>query len=282
MNFLDSLAVGLRALSVNKMRSMLTVLGIIIGVAAVVCMVSVGSGAREEVSEKIRTLGANLLLIRPGAQLSGAARLETGTRQTLTEDDALALRRELTNVQAVAPLLSRPMQVVAGNNNWATLVAGIDNDYLVAREWRIANGRTFTLDELGSGAKVAIIGSDVGEALFPGAPAVGETLSDRQCAFHRNRYAGAERPGCSWPQSGRHRLYSAIDRQEPGAWSGPRHQPRSHGFHFDQGIRPICDSAGKEPKSHRCCEHDTICGRMQPKTSALKIPQTCSLREKRL
>src|SRR5262249_40177548 len=86
MNLLDSLAVGLRALSVNKMRSMLTVLGIIIGVAAVVCMGVVGSGAREEVSEKIRTLGANLVVIRPGAQLSGAARLETGTRQTLTED----------------------------------------------------------------------------------------------------------------------------------------------------------------------------------------------------
>ena len=176
MNLLDSLAVGLRALSVNKTRSLLTVLGIIIGVAAVVCMVSVGSGAREEVSEKIRTLGANLVVIRPGAQLSGAARLETGTRQTLTEDDALALRRELTNVQAVAPTLSRPMQVVAGNNNWATFVDGIDNDYLVAREWRIANGRTFTLDELGSGTKVAIIGFDIGEALFPGVPAVGQTF----------------------------------------------------------------------------------------------------------
>ena len=89
------------------MRSMLTALGIVIGVAAVVCKISVRSGAREEVSEKIRTLGANLVLIMPGAQLSGAARLESGTRQTLTEDDALALRRELTNVQAVAPLLSR-------------------------------------------------------------------------------------------------------------------------------------------------------------------------------
>jgi len=176
MNLLDSLAVGLRALSVNKTRSLLTMLGIIIGVAAVVCMVSVGSGAREEVSEKIRTLGANLVVIRPGAQLSGAARLETGTRQTLTEDDALALRRQLTNVQAVAPTLSRPMQVVAGNNNWATFVDGIDNDYLVAREWRIGSGRTFTLDELASGAKVAIIGVDVGEALFPGVPAAGQTF----------------------------------------------------------------------------------------------------------
>ena len=176
MGFLDSLAVGLRALNVNRTRSILTVLGIIVGVAAVVCMVSVGSGAREEVSERIRTLGANLLLIRPGAQLSGAARLESGTRHTLTEDDALALRRQLTNVQAVAPTLSRPMQVVAGNNNWATFVDGIDNDYLVAREWRIGSGRTFTLDELASGAKVAIIGVDVGEALFPGVPAAGQTF----------------------------------------------------------------------------------------------------------
>src|SRR5262249_17441756 len=78
--------------------------------------------------------------------------------------------------QAVAPLLSRPMQVVAGNNNWATLIAGIDNDYLLSREWRITNGRTFTLDELGSGAKVAIIGSDISEALFPGTLGVGGTL----------------------------------------------------------------------------------------------------------
>ena len=176
MGFLDSLAVGLRALNVNRTRSMLTVLGIIVGVAAVVCMVSVGSGAREEVSERIRTLGANLLLIRPGAQLSGAARLESGTRHTLTEDDALVLRRELANVRAVAPLLSRPMQVVAGNQNWATLIAGIDNDYLVAREWQTANGRSFTADELKAGAKVALAGSAVAEALFPGTGAVGEAL----------------------------------------------------------------------------------------------------------
>lgn len=176
MNFLDGLAIALCALTVNKMRSMLTALGIVIGVAAVVCMISVGSGAREEVSEKIRTLGANLLLIRPGAQLSGAARLASGTRQTLTEDDALALRRELADALLVAPLLSRPMQVVAGDNNWATLIGGIDNDYLLAREWRTESGRTFTLDELGSAAKVAIIGADVSKALFPGIRPIGETL----------------------------------------------------------------------------------------------------------
>jgi putative ABC transport system permease protein len=139
-------------------------------------MVSVGSGAREEVSERIRTLGANLLLIRPGAQLSGGARLESGTRHTLTEEDASVLRHELADVLAVAPLLSRPMQVVAGNQNWATLVAGIDNNYVVAREWRIASGRSFTADEVETGAKVAIIGSEVADGLFPGTAPVHETL----------------------------------------------------------------------------------------------------------
>src|SRR5262245_57619735 len=137
MSFLESLIIGMQALRANKLRSVLTVLGIIVGVAAVVCMVSVGSGARDEVSEKIRTLGVNLLLIRPGTQTSGGARLESGTRPTLTEDDAAAIRRNLRDAQAVAPLLSRSMQVIAGNKNWATLVAGVNGEYLIAREWHI-------------------------------------------------------------------------------------------------------------------------------------------------
>jgi len=176
VSFIDTLLVGLRALYVNKMRSMLTVLGIIVGVAAVVCMVSVGSGAREEVSEKIRTLGANLILIKPGGELSGGARLEAGTGHTLTREDALAIRRAMRTLQAVAPLLGRPMQLVAGNKNWATLVAGIDGDYLVAREWRIKSGRTFRTDELISGAKSAILGADIVKELFPGRSGVGETF----------------------------------------------------------------------------------------------------------
>src|SRR5437763_10073642 len=135
MNFLESLRAALRALRVNKMRSILTVLGVIVGVAAVVCMVSVGAGAQAQVSEKIRTLGANLLLITPGAQSSGGVRMETGTRHTLTEEDAIAIRRNMPTVQVAAPVLSRRAQVVAGNKNWATLVAGINSDYLIAREW---------------------------------------------------------------------------------------------------------------------------------------------------
>jgi putative ABC transport system permease protein len=176
MSFLESLIIGLDALHVNKMRSVLTVLGVIVGVAAVVCMVSVGSGVREEVSEKIRTLGANLLLVRPGTQSSGGARLESGSRPTLTEEDASAIRRELRGARAVAPLLSRSLQVIAGNKNWATLVAGVNGEYLTAREWHIASGRTFTAAELEAGAKVAVVGSIVVDGLFPGSIGVGETL----------------------------------------------------------------------------------------------------------
>jgi putative ABC transport system permease protein len=171
-----SLLVAWRALRVHKMRSILTILGIIVGVAAVVCMVSIGLGAQAQVSEKIRTLGANLLLVTPGAQASGGARLEAGTRHTLTEEDALAIRKEIAAVQVAAPVLSRRTQVVAGNRNWSSLVAGVKTDYLVAREWPIVKGRPFTAEELESGAKVAIIGDVIAEELFAGQPPVGETL----------------------------------------------------------------------------------------------------------
>ena len=176
MSPLGSLQIAVRALRVNKLRSALTVLGIVVGVAAVICMVSVGAGAQAEVSEKIRTLGANLLLVMPGARSSGGARLESGTQPTLTEEDAAAIRRDVENVQVAAPLLSRSVPLVAGNKNWMTLVAGIKADYLVAREWQIRNGRSFTSDEIASSAKVAIVGSVITEELFDGRVGVGETF----------------------------------------------------------------------------------------------------------
>ena len=173
---LEGLRIATRALRVNKLRSALTVLGIIVGVGAVVCMVSVGAGAQAEVSEKIRTLGANILLVMPGARNSGGTRLESGTQPTLTEEDAAAIRRELAEVQVAAPLLSRSMHLVAANRNWMTLVAGVNADYLVAREWQIADGRSFTGEEVVSGSKVAIVGSVIVDELFNGRAAVGETL----------------------------------------------------------------------------------------------------------
>jgi putative ABC transport system permease protein len=176
MTFFRDLGIALRALRVNKLRSALTVLGVVVGVASVVCMMSIGAGAQAEVSERIRTLGSNLLLLMPGARNSGGARLESGTQPTLTEEDALAIRRDLRDVQVAAPLLSRSMPLIAGNRNWTTLVAGINPDYLIAREWQISIGRPFTAVELISGAKVAIVGSVVARELFEGGTGLGETF----------------------------------------------------------------------------------------------------------
>jgi putative ABC transport system permease protein len=176
MTLLRDLGIALRALRVNKLRSALTILGVVVGVASVVCMMSIGAGAQAEVSERIRTLGSNLLLLMPGARKSGGARLESGTQPTLTEEDALAIRRNLLDVQVAAPLLSRSMPLVAGNRNWTTLVAGVNPDYLIAREWQISIGRPFTAAELSSGAKVAVVGSLVAQELFEEGRGVGETF----------------------------------------------------------------------------------------------------------
>jgi putative ABC transport system permease protein len=176
MSPLENLRIATRALRANKLRSALTALGIVVGVGAVVCMISVGAGAQAEVSEKIRTLGANLLFVMPGARTSGGARLESGTEPTLTEEDAAAIVRERFDVQVAAPLLSRTMPLVAGNRNWRSPVAGIGNDYLVAREWQVEEGRPFTSVELASAAKVAIVGSVIIKELFDGRPRVGETF----------------------------------------------------------------------------------------------------------
>jgi putative ABC transport system permease protein len=139
-------------------------------------MVSVGAGAQAEVSEKIRTLGANLLLVTPGALNSGGTRLEAGSQPTLTEEDAAAIGREVGDLEVAAPLLSHAMPLVAGNRNWITQVAGINNDYLVAREWQIAKGRSFMSDEIASGDKVAIVGSVIIDELFDGRSGIGETF----------------------------------------------------------------------------------------------------------
>jgi putative ABC transport system permease protein len=176
MSLLESLAIAMRALGANKTRSALTALGVIVGVAAVVCMVSIGAGAQADVSEKIRTLGTNLLMVFPGAQNSGGLKRESGTQPTLTEEDAAALRRELPGVLVAAPLASRPMPLVAGDRNWTSLVAGVNPDYLVAREWPLAAGRAFAASELESGAKVAVAGSLVVEQLFGDSAAVGASF----------------------------------------------------------------------------------------------------------
>jgi putative ABC transport system permease protein len=167
---------AVRALRANLLRSALTMLGIVIGVAAVIAMVAVGSGAQTQVADQIRSLGANLLLVQPGSSRQGAVRLGAGSRHTLTEHDAVAIATEVPGVLTAAPTVAGNAHLVHGNLNWSTLIGGITPDYLVARDWSLAKGRSFTSEEIESAAKVALIGTTVVEQLFPDTEALGQVV----------------------------------------------------------------------------------------------------------
>ena len=166
MNSLAALRSALRALASNKLRSVLTMLGIIIGVGAVITMIAVGRGATERVQEQMKGLGSNIMLVLPGGITAGGVRLGAQTGQSLTEEDAIAIAREVAEVQVAAPSLRTGAQVVVGNTNWSTSIFGTTNDYLEAREWPLASGRSFEAAEIQGSAKVAIIGQTVATQLF--------------------------------------------------------------------------------------------------------------------
>ncbi len=166
MNTLAALRSALRALAANTLRSMLTMLGIIIGVAAVITMIAVGRGATERVQAQMKGLGSNIMLVLPGGVTAGGVRLGAQTGQALTEEDALAIAREVPQVQVAAPTSRTAAQVVVGNTNWSTSVFGTTNDYLEARDWPLAAGRGFEAAEVAGSAKVALIGQTVAQQLF--------------------------------------------------------------------------------------------------------------------
>jgi ABC-type antimicrobial peptide transport system permease subunit len=166
MNSLAALRSALRALSTNLLRSILTMLGIIIGVAAVITMIAVGSGAQQRVSEQMKSLGSNIMMVLPGTQTAGGARMGAQTGQNLTEEDAAAIAREVPEVQVAVPSNRATAQLVAGNANWSTSVTGTTNDYLEARDWPLAAGRLFEDAEMQGSGKVAIVGQTVARQLF--------------------------------------------------------------------------------------------------------------------
>ncbi|MGD2078088.1 MAG: ABC transporter permease [Chloroflexota bacterium] len=176
MSLWESFKIALRSLSGNKMRSALTMLGIVIGVASVVTMVAVGSGAQTQVAEQIRSLGANVLMVLPGAAREGAARQGSGTGHTLTEGDAEAIGNRLPTVEAAAPAVRGTVQLIAGNQNWNTKVNGTTARYFLIREWGLSAGRFFSAGEQQGAGKVAVIGRTVAEQLFTKEDPVGRTI----------------------------------------------------------------------------------------------------------
>ena len=183
MTWLASIRIALRALRVNKLRSTLTMLGIIIGVAAVITMIAVGSGAQARVEEQIKALGSNLIMLLPGSVTASGVRMGSGTRNTLTEDDSYAIQREIREIQASAPQLRGTGQVVAGNNNWSTVFYGITPEYFEVRNWVISAGKGFEPADLSGSAKVALLGETARRNLFGDADPIGQVIRIRKVPF---------------------------------------------------------------------------------------------------
>jgi putative ABC transport system permease protein len=182
MNFAALLRIALRALAVNKLRSALTMLGIVIGVGAVIVMIAVGAGAQARVEDQIRALGSNLLLVMPGSTTAGGVRLGFGSASTLTEDDVAAINREIPEALA-APALRGAAQVIWGNTNWSTQIYGTTPDYLEVRQWPLAAGRGFEPAEMAAAAKVCLIGATVARQLFGDADPLEQSIRIKRVPF---------------------------------------------------------------------------------------------------
>jgi putative ABC transport system permease protein len=176
------LKIALRALAVNKLRSALTMLGIVIGVGAVIVMIAVGAGAQQRVEEQIRALGSNLLLVMPGSTTAGGVRMGFGSGSTLTEDDVVAINREIPEALA-APALRGSAQVIWGNSNWSTVIFGVTPDYLDVRQWPLVSGRVFEPAEMAGAAKVALIGATVARQLFGDADPLEQSIRIKRVPF---------------------------------------------------------------------------------------------------
>jgi putative ABC transport system permease protein len=174
--------VGLKSIARNKLRSFLTALGVIFGVACVIVAVAIGAGVAASVAEMINSLGSNYIMVMPGAATQSGARIFTG-QSTLTEDDAQAIKREAPAVAYVSPNVRSAGQVVAGEMNWGTSVQGVDIDWPNIRAWNVEEGTFFTDSDVRSGAKVAVLGKSVADALFPNGGSVGQIIRIKNVPF---------------------------------------------------------------------------------------------------
>jgi putative ABC transport system permease protein len=183
MKLLATIQIALSALRVNKMRSALTMLGIIIGVAAVIAMVAVGSGATARIQQQIQSIGSNVIIVLSGSINSGGIRLGSGASQTLTEDDAKSMAAECPAVEAASPTVRGGAQVIYGNNNWATSIQGVTPEYLSIRDYSVESGQAFTSQDVDAATKTALLGKTVVTKLFGDADPVGQVIRIKNVPF---------------------------------------------------------------------------------------------------
>lgn len=182
--FWESVLIAFEGLKANKLRAFLTMLGIIIGVGAVVAMISLGLGVQQKIQNSIAGLGSNLLIVTPGANSpSGGVRLAAGSNITLTKQDAKAIGQQISGINSVAPAVSQQFQVIHGNQNWKTSVQGTTPEFLAIRSFEVASGRFFSTSDEDTRARVAVIGQTVANNLFGDASPVGQTMRIGQAPF---------------------------------------------------------------------------------------------------
>jgi putative ABC transport system permease protein len=183
MKVWQSVRIALGALRVNKLRSALTMLGIIIGVGAVIAMVAVGAGAQARVAEQIQSLGSNLIVVLSGSVTSSGIRMGTGSQLTISEDDAAAIQREIAAIQVAAPLVRGTAQIVYGNLNWSTAVQGVTPEYLEARDWPLETGRPLGPEDVDGAAKVVLVGQTTAQNLFGDSDPLGQIIRIKKVPF---------------------------------------------------------------------------------------------------
>src|SRR5690348_11419538 len=183
MKVASTFNIAFRALRRNKMRSVLTALGIIIGVAAVIAMVGIGNGAKAQVEAQIASLGENVILIFSGSTSSSGIRSGWGGAGTLKVEDAEAIAREIPGVSAVSPEIRTSEQVAAGNQNWRPSLLGEGPDYFDIRKWPFAEGGSFSDQDVRSGNKVCVIGQTTARQLFGDASPLGEIIRIKNVPF---------------------------------------------------------------------------------------------------
>lgn len=183
MNFSNLIKIAWKAILLNKTRAMLTMLGIIIGVASVIAMLAIGEGSKESIKKNISSMGANLITIRPGAGMMGGVRSDPSSMQTLTLNDYKTLKTQTHYIKYISPMVNGSGQSIAGSNNWPTTIYGASPEYLSIRDWSVEKGSMFTEDDIESYAKVAVIGKTVQENLFPNEDPIGKMIRFKNIPF---------------------------------------------------------------------------------------------------
>ena len=183
MNLLAILKVAFRALGRNKLRTALTMLGIVIGVGAVIVLVSIGQGAQSMVLDQISSMGSNMIFIMPGNMSFGGASMGLGAASTLTDEDVFAMDREIPTIAAASPIVNASGQMVFGNQNWFVRIQGSNEKFPKIREWKIEQGEFFSDADVRSASRVVVLGKTVGDKLFPGIDPIGQTIRVRNLPF---------------------------------------------------------------------------------------------------